>query len=154
MLAGIIHIKDEEFLIFVDDVKVVGILEGGFVYEITKIYWMSRRHYPGRDEESEEIKEAITDLLESGGYYFSYDIDLSRSKQSGAKQEQFIWNSHLLWECKKFAVSSIWQTTIVQGFIGILNFEFMYKPKVVYALISRRSNRRAGTRFYTRGIND
>jgi hypothetical protein len=49
LLAGIIDIKDEEFLVFVDDVKVVGILEGGIVYEITKVCWMSRRQCTRRD---------------------------------------------------------------------------------------------------------
>ena len=43
---------------------------------------------------------------------------------------------------------------IIQGFIGFVSFEFIYKPKIVYILISRRSCKRAGTRFYTRGIDD
>ena len=46
-----------------DDVKLVGILEGNFVYEITKISWKSRGHYLKKDEEIEETKEAISDLI-------------------------------------------------------------------------------------------
>ena len=75
-------------MILASDAKIVGIIEGHIIYEITKIEWVPReRQKAGKTNEIvEETQEAITDMIENGGYYFSYHYDLSRSKQAISTQ--------------------------------------------------------------------
>ena len=80
VFAGSIHLKQQEFLIFVTEAKVVGSIGGNATLEITKIDWLNRSQTHHIDEEVEELKELMTDLIEGGGYYFSRTLDLSMSR--------------------------------------------------------------------------
>ncbi len=47
-----------------------------------------------------------------------------------------------------------WCTPIIQGYAKMFETILPDKVKLQYMLISRRSNRKAGTRFFSRGIDD
>lgn len=151
---GTIQLANYKYLIFVSEAKVVGRIENHVVYEISKIEWIDQSQTPRKDFLVQQIAEQITDLIQNGGYYFSLTTDLSMSKQTSKSQQQFTWNHFLMFEGRRHQISQEWLTPIIQGFVGVLNFQFVCKPQVMYVLISRRSCRRAGTRFFTRGIDD
>lgn len=49
---------------------------------------------------------------------------------------------------------SSWCKTIIQGYIEQFSVHLTSMTNLTYTLISRRSNRKQGTRYYSRGIDD
>lgn len=64
---------------------------------------------------------------------------------------RFVWNSHLLAPIEK-DVHRDWILYVIHGFIGQSNVS-IFGRSVYIALIARRSNKYAGTRFLKRGAN-
>lgn len=46
-----------------------------------------------------------------------------------------------------------WQTPIIQGYVSFFEI-FLQGTKIFYILISRRSLKKGGTRYFDRGIDD
>lgn len=56
-------------------------------------------------------------------------------------------------ELERYTVPWGWRCPLVQGFVR--SFEvFLEGSKFAYALISRRSNRKGGTRYFDRGMDE
>ena len=95
--------------------------------------------------------------LLSQGYYFSFSYDLTLNQQKRtAKQDthySFIWNHHLFQAFRKQNVAEEWFTPVMQGFIGTVS-QIVQDKELKYLVISRRSSKRAGTRYNARGIDD
>jgi phosphatidylinositol 4-phosphatase len=90
---------------------------------------------------------SIKKLLEENNFYFSFGNNISQSFHNHSKDDQFIWNYNL-YE-KDFSNYFI---QLIQGFVDIRECKiekFCFK----FAIISRRSRHRAGTRFNKRGID-
>jgi hypothetical protein len=106
----------------------------------------------------EEQIDQISSLVENGGYYYCKGYDLTRSKQYSLHkkdhQEKFMWNYHLAASLTQHNISLDWTLPIIQGFIRYMEHKFSEQGKLKYILISRRSCKRAGTRFYSRGVDD
>jgi hypothetical protein len=51
-------------------------------------------------------------------------------------------------------IFSNWCTPIIQGYVSLFETVLPDKVKLQYMLVSRRSNKKAGTRFFSRGIDD
>jgi hypothetical protein len=120
-------------------------------------------------DETEFESVTLRDLerqLGNGDCYFSYDIDLTnglqRGERKGSKQrsqpcldfshldQKFFWNRHLLGpllsdECHQFIVP------LVSGFVGSV---MLYESSPVNViLLSRLSTEKAGTRYWSRGVD-
>lgn len=51
-------------------------------------------------------------------------------------------------------INSFWITPVIQGYVAS-SFQRLGKEGTIqYVLVSRRSSKRAGTRFYSRGVDD
>ncbi|KAI9255295.1 SacI homology domain-containing protein [Sporodiniella umbellata] len=75
------------------------------------------------------------------------------------RNERFFWNKHLCTKtieaCKSSKAGnefSEFVLPVIQGFVSIQNTAINHKP-VTFALISRRSCERAGTRYFSRGLD-
>jgi hypothetical protein len=67
--------------------------------------------------------------------------------------DKFTWNRNLLGEMEQYGVGRGWQCPVIQGFVK--SFEvFLEGSKFSYLLISRRSNKKGGTRYFDRGLNE
>nr|CDS26068.1 phosphatidylinositide phosphatase sac1 [Hymenolepis microstoma] len=124
----------------------------------------------------------LTFMLNMEGMYFSSTYDLTVSQQRLSEfgpeyrhmnlyeraEKQFLWNHYLLedWSrilndvaktCKiSFSIHN-YLTPVILGFVEIAkasNSLATTGAVASYALISRRSIKRAGTRFYARGVDD
>jgi hypothetical protein len=133
-----------------------------------------------QEEDEAKYLSMLRDLLDSGSFYFSYTYDLSNTTERNTQfskersntlqqhnvwqngDERFIWNSHLqqIFCQKRKEIESFgmhWIVPIIQGFISIrndchvVNTTTKNKSAFTFALISRRSKRRAGTRYHSRG---
>uniref|UniRef100_A0A5K3F4E9 Phosphatidylinositol-3-phosphatase SAC1 n=1 Tax=Mesocestoides corti TaxID=53468 RepID=A0A5K3F4E9_MESCO len=123
----------------------------------------------------------LTFVLQVDGFYFSNTYDLTVSQQRISEfgpetrntslferaEKQFLWNySHLndwssiLTDVAKTSGLSLnisnYLTPVMFGFVGILKASSSLGSEgtvASYAIISRRSVKRAGTRFYARGLD-
>ncbi len=84
--------------------------------------------------------------------------------------QQFIWNYNIInldsenfMKAKQVSKQQVvhlagifkhWCQTVIQGYVHALEADLPNKDSITYYLISRRSHRKAGTRFYARGLDD
>ncbi|ELP89775.1 recessive suppressor of secretory defect, putative [Entamoeba invadens IP1] len=115
--------------------------------------------------------KVIDQTLSLPGFFFSYTYDLTRSFYEQPKdnnlvysncEERYLWNANLV---KRFPnddiVNKYYKLPLICGFVG--KAESAVEPDVVsnvvikkveLVLISRRSNKHVGRRFYTRGVDE
>ncbi|KAM3582063.1 Phosphoinositide phosphatase sac1 [Umbelopsis sp. WA50703] len=111
--------------------------------------------------------QKIQHHLENNNLYYSYDYDITQSLQrqinvsAGPRwkkaDDRFFWNRYL---CSKMITAkqaanqhiNDFILPIIQGFVSI-NTARIRGVSFAFALISRRSRYRAGTRYFSRGID-
>lgn len=107
--------------------------------------------------------------LDTPFFYFSYAYDLTHSLQRLHAQRQpqrslaaraeprFVWNGSLLANCRvadgDAAVLRHFALPLVHGFVSVHALNVNGQP-FTWALVSRRSVQRAGTRLFMRGIDE
>nr|CAG8454921.1 11956_t:CDS:10 [Entrophospora candida] len=113
----------------------------------------------------------IENHLKSGTYYFSYTYDLTHSIQRQSQlgdlatkpiwqraDDRFFWNRYVQSKLIDFTIKNPDQDLskfilpIIFGFIAIYPSRINNRD-IVFSLITRRSRFRAGTRFFSRGID-
>lgn len=124
-------------------------------------------------------KSMIKDLFKTPQYYFSYTYDLTNSMQRsylslhgekssdisfnlsfGTYKSQHSYDTKFLWNLSvlsDFFASAdncdSYILPIIHGFVKTIRCTATYSHFLYWTLISRRSNRRAGTRFLRRGLD-
>lgn len=107
-------------------------------------------------------------IFSQGHHYYSDSYDLSlpyllnkitKNDSSREYYNQFIWNLNLSQidghsNELQIQLFSKWCTKIIQGHIEQYSCPLSSTNIIRYFIISRRSCRKAGTRFYARGIDD
>ena len=106
------------------------------------------------------------------GFYFSFTFDLSMSKEKQAHRvngpdNRYWWNQYLMGHLITQKIDKKWQLVVIQvfqkkknqfykffqGFAKSFSVYIMGK-KLEFFLISRKSCRRAGTRYNARGFHE
>ena len=91
------------------------------------------------------------------GFYFSYETDLTLSRSKLAinlhSDSNFLWNEHLFKDIISQKIDKSWLIPLIQGFFGTYSCK-INNNKLDFYLITRRSNKRAGTRYNARGVDD
>ncbi|KRX03771.1 hypothetical protein PPERSA_04279 [Pseudocohnilembus persalinus] len=105
----------------------------------------------------EEYLDEIRKILEEN-HYFSYTYELShkfRLEQTKSSEEShfFAQNYAILEHFRLFNVSKHWQIIVIKGYIGYINHTFSENKSIKYYLITRKSNKRYGTRYNHRGVD-
>eukprot|EP01099_Mayorella_cantabrigiensis_P003252 TRINITY_DN2523_c0_g2_i1.p1 TRINITY_DN2523_c0_g2~~TRINITY_DN2523_c0_g2_i1.p1 ORF type:complete len:466 (+),score=113.09 TRINITY_DN2523_c0_g2_i1:577-1974(+) len=103
----------------------------------------------------------VTEIMNLNSYYFSNSYDLTQSLQRANQladvpllervDRQFFWNDELTRPLQDQQLSE-WIVPVILGYIRIESFQNGSK-EFQFALVSRRSNRRAGTRYNVRGAD-
>lgn len=163
---GILRLASGNYCALASNIKSVGTLPAGPVLAITKVKLL-RLNGGVMSKEDKEFANPISKLLESGSVYFSSHCDLTRHHQKQASSallstgndtpSAFWWT----WPLASGAgpTASQWALRTVYGFVGsnLMRFSSDIMPTgsgdFQYTLISRRSRRRAGTRYITRGVD-
>lgn len=103
--------------------------------------------------------EDVVEVLQSGGFYYSPDMDLTNTmlarRNKKPRNTQYLWNE----ECLKpfLSVSNKWFAFLIQGSVRagkVGRNTARNSPDLCSLLIARNSKRRAGTRYSVRGIDD
>ena len=174
-IMGIIQLKLDRYLLVVTGRRSVGRIGRDEVFVATGIDL-----YPVRlknmslvkDEEELEYIRLLKAHLRTGPFYFSYTADLTNTLQRKAMNastsnsdplwaradERFFWNRYIMSDLidyrKKSGDANIdnFIHPFMYGFLEIRQTAIKSKP-FIFVLISRRSRHRAGTRYFTRGID-
>jgi hypothetical protein len=157
----------------------MGRLRGHMVYKVASTEFLPMRERPLHDKDEDTYLALIKDLLRTGPMYFSYSLDLTNSFQRQSQSpsdipmwkradDRFFWNRFIQSDLIDFSLGENNTNGIRYGpqpgadpYILPVMFGMMrITPARVkgtsftFALVTRRSRHRAGTRYFSRGIDE
>lgn len=170
---------EDKYIVVVTKSHAVGKLKGHTIYKVGATEFLPLRERTLHDADEDTYRKVLDSLLQSGPLYFSYTLDITNSFQRQANadlaapmwkraDDRFFWNRHLqsdLIDFRTGSYSSIrqqgGQRTGIDPYILPVMFGMMrITPAVLkgtqltFTLITRRSRFRAGTRYFSRGIDE
>lgn len=178
-ILGIVSLHTSDFLVVVTNRKKVAHIQKSNIYLATDFRLLPVRSgaNPGllRHPIERRLLGLVKESLYSGPLYFSYETDLTSNlqrqvQQSAAAQgatvplwkradDRFFWNRHLQERFIQHTQQhpdedlSAFIMPVMFGFLGV-KLVSIKNRSFIYALIARRSRFRAGTRYFSRGIDE
>lgn len=174
-IMGMVELKLDRYLLVITARASRGRIARDDVFEATQV-----ELYPMRfktmslvtDLEELQYVALLKAHLKTGPFYFSYTRDLTNSLQRqttnastsnsdplwARADERFFWNRYLMSDFIDYrnkthdANIDYYILPITYGFLEIRDTAIKGRP-MTFVLISRRSRHRAGTRYFTRGID-
>jgi len=146
------------------------------VYKIVSTDFLPLRERQVHDPDEDRFLALLRGFIKSGPMYFSYSVDLTSSFQRQSQHDassplwsraddRFFWNRFVQSDFIGFRTSGgrgqpgpqpgidPYILPVIWGMLEITPTTFKGTPLTV-VLISRRSRHRAGTRYFTRGLDD
>ncbi|KAF8941493.1 hypothetical protein BGZ58_007860 [Dissophora ornata] len=148
-IIGFIRLLAGEYMIVITDRQKVGRIGEHDIFKLKdyRIVPFSRNNMALSDAQTGEEASYISLLhshLQSGEFHFSYGYELTHTLQ---RQSELRGITKPIWErLSNFILP------IVNSFVELKAAEINRKP-FTFALISRRSRHRAGTRYFSRGVD-
>lgn len=177
-LVGLLPLAKTDYLIVVTAASKVATIIGAEVYRATAFQVLpvvpaSAEASLKADKTEQRLVSLLASHLHSGAWYFSYAYDLTNSLQRQTAlaaqdpqrsrpawqvaDDRFFWNKHA--SSKLIQAASV--TPALGRFIQPIMYGFLeYQPVKVagrdflFILLSRRSRYRAGTRYFSRGLDN
>jgi hypothetical protein len=154
----------------------MGRLKGHMVYKVIATEFLPLREKPLRDKDEDTYLSLLKTFIKSGPMYFSYSFDLTNAFQRQAQMDpsqplwkraddRFFWNKFVQSELIDFRTSGSRQShgqqpgadpyilPVIFGMLEIRTTRLKSTPLTI-VLITRRSRHRAGTRYFSRGIDE
>lgn len=162
-VIGVIKLKIGKYLIIADSHEVSGSILGHEIARVKsfKILPFADSKVSRNDSEEATYIKLLKQHLSLALLYFSldnkYDLTNNLQKQYTTESldydERFWWNSYL---CENLISSgaSEFVTPVIYGYFKSHSAVFNGGHQLDFALITRRSTKRAGTRYFRRGIDD
>jgi len=168
-IVGIINLPAGKFLIVITKSKRVGNILENTIWKIEETRMIQITSVPLNQNQSQDhvtFKGMIESVLATPAFYYCYSFDITHTQQrlahtiSSFKNQplidradsRFIWNSHLLKPFTANKAFSRFSLPIIHGFVSIKSV-FLNGQTLDWAIISRRSIHRAGTRYFIRGAD-
>ncbi|KAJ4290779.1 Phosphoinositide phosphatase sac1 [Collariella sp. IMI 366227] len=175
-ILGMIRLRLDKYIVVITKVQPVGRLRGHMVYRVLATELLPLRERQVHDADEDRFLALLHNFIKSGPMYFSYSIDLTNSFQRQAQQDadsplwkraddRFFWNRFLQSDLIDFHSHGArgqpapqrgidpYILPVIFGMLEIHTTTFKGTPLTI-ALITRRSRHRAGTRYFTRGLDD
>lgn len=150
---GVLPLHSAVFAVFASQVRHAADLPSGSILSVSKASLLPlTSSLPTKEDR--DIIIAVTKLLESGAMYYSLNTDLTRAHGSSpSRKRPFQWNFPLIARLPSSVHN--WSPLCMYGFVSAHRMTFRANTAVDFrfALVSRRSRRRAGTRYITRGVD-
>jgi hypothetical protein len=154
----------------------MGRIKGHMVYKIVATEFLPLRERPLHDLDEDNYLSLLKTFIKSGPMYFSYSFDLTNTFQRQAQldlsqplwkraDDRFFWNKFAQTDLIDFRTSGTRQhygqqpgidpyiLPVIFGMLRITSTQIKSTPLTI-ALITRRSRFRAGTRYFSRGIDE
>ncbi|KAI8066468.1 SacI homology domain-containing protein [Gongronella butleri] len=162
-LVGFIQLQADAYMIVITGRTQIGALFGHAIYRVTTFQILPIGvHAANLSGPLLEEEQAFIHLLQShlqlNSFYYSctYDLTNSLQRQTHPRDDRFFWNRYLSSQLLDASMESElflpFVLPLIQGFVSIATLTISYK-QLTFALVSRRSNERAGTRYFSRGID-
>lgn len=169
----------DSYVIIITKSQPVGRLKGHQIYKVVSTEFLPIRERQVRDADEDTFLTYLKTLLKTGPMYFSYSFDLTnsfqRQAQSDARQplwqradDRFFWNRYIsstLINFRQGKTSALrlasspqpavdpYILPVMYGMLSITNTSIKGNA-LTFALITRRSRFRTGTRYLTRGVDE
>ncbi|KAE8344251.1 hypothetical protein BDV24DRAFT_20874 [Aspergillus arachidicola] len=178
-ILGMIKLKLDKYIIIITKALPMGRLRGHMVYKVAGTEFLPLRERPLHDHDEDTYLALLKELLRTGPMYFSYALDLTnsfqRQSQSDASlpmwkraDDRFFWNRFIQSDLIDFSLGGHDTTSVRYGpqpgvdpyILPVMYGMLRITPAKVksttftFALITRRSRHRAGTRYFSRGIDE
>ncbi|OBA19840.1 hypothetical protein METBIDRAFT_45575 [Metschnikowia bicuspidata var. bicuspidata NRRL YB-4993] len=164
-ILGCVKSKLNKYLIVVDKHEITGSILGNEIAKVEsfKIYSLGSNTLYKKDTEEGQYLALLRQHLNNATLFFSvnnaYDLTNSLQRRLGGssevsqRDERFWWNQYL---CEEFMESGAhsFVTPVIYGYVKSHSAQFKGNQNLDFALITRRSRIRAGTRYFRRGIDD
>ena len=154
----------------------MGRLKGHMIYKVIATEFLPLRERPLHDQDEDTYLALLRSFIKSGPMYFSYSFDLTnsfqRQSQLDASQplwkradDRFFWNKFVQSDLIDFRTSGTrhqhgqqsgvdpYILPVIFGMLEIIPTRIKSTP-LTMVLITRRSRHRAGTRYFSRGIDE
>ncbi|KAE8185684.1 hypothetical protein CF336_g7309, partial [Tilletia laevis] len=174
-ILGLLKLSTTEFLVVITSRSKVASLFGQPIYLATDFRVLPISSSVKSNLLSNPVEAALLAMLKthlySAPFYFSYGVDLTNSFQRQSTHpvasdlskplweradERFFWNRHLNARLIEAAGSNAQVSPFIlpcmYGFLAIKSATINGKD-FVFGLLARRSRHRAGTRYFSRGID-
>lgn len=162
-VLGTIRFRINKYLVLVDKHEVTGTALGKKIARVVshKILPLGNESLSKKDAEESSYLALLEQHLKLASLFFSLDnaYDLTNSLQrqlaDGVTKPdaRFFWNQYLSEELIA-AGASAFVTPTIYGYFKSHTTEFKGHQKLDFALLTRRSWTRAGTRYFRRGIDE
>ncbi|KAJ3127318.1 Phosphatidylinositide phosphatase SAC1 [Nowakowskiella sp. JEL0407] len=175
-IIGFVRVNAGDVLIVATNISRVAKIGTDDIYQITQhkiipVYKSTLHISDEKTKDDATYIQILEQFLSSGKFYFSHSMDLTNSLQRQAQlhgdgrsmwqkvDERFFWNQNV---CKRLIEKSYdYSDNNMSNFIlpiiyGYIEFKQLTinNSEIVFGLISRRSQFRAGTRLNSRGLDD
>ncbi|KAJ9223316.1 hypothetical protein DTO169C6_4362 [Paecilomyces variotii] len=178
-ILGIIKLKLDKYIIVITKAQPMGRLRGHMVYRVVATEFLPLRERPLHDIDEDTYLTLLKDLLRSGPLFFSYSLDITNSFQRQAQSDlslplwkraddRFFWNRFVQSDLIDFRQGANdnagirygqqpgvdpFILPVMYGMMRITSTSVKSSP-FTFALITRRSRHRGGTRYFSRGIDE
>ncbi|KAK9446669.1 SacI homology domain-containing protein [Limtongia smithiae] len=167
-ILGLIQLRFGKYIIVVTKSEKVGLIRGHVVYRIVDFDFVALRDGAAHDKDEASYIALLKRHVKSGPMYFSYTWDLTNSmqRQQDSNSLEPLWkraDPRFFWN--RFAQSEFIDYSnagnpdidhfilpVVYGYINLTKASIK-GMQFTFGLISRRSRFRAGTRYFSRGID-
>jgi len=172
-IFGTVQINSGAVLIVITEKEKIGDIYGTEVFKVKKvgIYPCTKndsRLTPTQKSDDQIYLSMITDVFKQCNFYFSYQRDITHNAQVkfdetkptwSTADERFYWNYYMQKSIITLATQSPnsgfddFILPVICGFCAIRPTAINNQP-FIFAIISRRSRFRVGTRYNRRGVDD
>ncbi|PSS15310.1 hypothetical protein M430DRAFT_20606 [Amorphotheca resinae ATCC 22711] len=175
-ILGMIRLRLDKYIIVITKAQPMGRLKGHMIYKVIATEFLPLREQPLHDPDEDTYLALLKTFIKSGPMYFSYSFDITNTfqRQSQLDQSQplwkraddrFFWNRFIQSDLIDFRSSGTRQhhghqpdvdPYILPVMFGMLEIQTtrINSTPLTLVLITRRSRHRAGTRYFSRGIDE
>lgn len=154
----------------------MGRLKGHMIYKVIATEFLPLRERPLHDQDEDTYLALLKTFIKSGPMYFSYSSDITNTFQRQSQldlsvplwkraDDRFFWNKFVQSDLIDFRSSGTrhqqgqqpgvdpYILPVIFGMMEIISTRIKSTPLTI-VLITRRSRHRAGTRYFSRGIDE
>ncbi|KAL5114494.1 Phosphoinositide phosphatase sac1 [Pleosporales sp. CAS-2024a] len=179
-ILGIIKLRLDKYIIAITKARPMGRIKGHMVYQVVATEFLPLRDRPLHDPDEDNYLALLKGLVRASPLFFSYSFDLTNSFQRQAHadpsaplwkraDDRFFWNRFVQSDLIDFRAGlstgygkhasgqqpdvDPYILPVMYGMMEIKNTSIKGTP-LTFILITRRSRLKAGTRYFSRGIDE
>ncbi|KAF2785497.1 phosphoinositide phosphatase-like protein [Melanomma pulvis-pyrius CBS 109.77] len=181
-ILGLIKLRLDKYIIVITKAQPMGRIKGHMIYRVVATEFLPLRERPLHDPDEDTYLALLKTLVRTSPLYFSYSFDITNTFQRQAHadpavplwkraDDRFFWNRFVQEDLIDFGAGlgaaayghrhasgqqpdvDPYILPVMYGMLEIKNTSVKGNP-LTFILITRRSRLKAGTRYFSRGIDE